>query len=91
MSPRVVAVLMNKEPRMTKLVAAVLVFIGALITVSSSQAHADWTYRTGRGSGPPPCGAFRPIVSYGPHTRCVARLIQLPSGWWQQRRTCERI
>ena len=60
---------------MTKLVAAVLVFIGALITVSSSQARADWTYRTGRGSGPPPCGAFRPIVSYGPHTRCVARLI----------------
>ena len=88
---RVLPVLVNKEQPMTKLVAVVLVFIGALITVSSSQARADWTYRTGRGSGPPPCGAFRPIVSYGPHTRCVARLIQLPSGWWQQRRTCERI
>ena len=76
---------------MTKLVAVVLVLVGALITVSSSQARADWTYRTGRGSGPPPYGAFWPIISYGPHTRCIAQLVQLPSGWWQQRRTCERI
>ena len=51
-----------------------------------------WTYELGRGSGPPPYAAYETTVRYGPGNRqCVSQLVQLPSGWWQPVKRCERI
>lgn len=46
----------------------------------------------GRGSGPPPYAAYETTVRYSPGNRqCVSQLVQLPSGWWQPVKRCERI
>ena len=51
-----------------------------------------WTYELGRGSGPPPYAAHETTVRYGPgNRRCVSQLVQLPTGWWQPLKRCERI
>jgi hypothetical protein len=51
-----------------------------------------WTYELGRGSGPPPYAAYETFVKYGPgNRRCVSQLVQLPTGWWQPLKRCERI